>query len=124
MKHCILKEHAKWVYNMYNERETPQERKRERRMEKVINKTERFEMLKAMELIARSVNDEEVFDLWLNCGIADGDVEDDTTIEDLEYYMDDETYADIMDTFLLLMKRAYKNGGLYSDRVVSKSTFD
>lgn len=90
-------------------------------MGKVKNKTERFEMLKAMELIARSVNDEEVFTLWLNCGIADGDIDESTTLEDLEYYMEDDIYADIMDTFLLLMKRAYKSGGLYSDRVVSKS---
>ena len=90
-------------------------------MEKVMNKTERFEMLKAMELIARSINNEDVFEQWLICGIADGDIDENTTLEELEYYMDDETYADIMDTFLFVMKRAYKDGGLYSDRVVSKA---
>lgn len=89
-------------------------------MEKVINKAKRFEMLKAMELIARSVNNEEIFDLWLYSGIADGDIQEGTTIEDLADYMDDVTYADVMDTFLLLMHKAFKSGGLYSDSVVSK----
>lgn len=93
-------------------------------MGKVMNKTERFEMLKAMDLIARSVNDEYVAELWMICGIADGDIDENTTVEELEYYMEDETYADLMNTFLRLMKRAYKDGGLYSDRVVSKSKMD
>lgn len=80
----------------------------------------RAEMVRAMETIARAVNDEEVFYSWLLCGVADGDIDDDTTDEDLEYYCEDETFADLMERFLDLMTRAKKNGGLYVDRVVSK----
>ena len=37
------------------------------------------------------------------------------------YYTDDDTFADIMDTFLYIMARAKKSGGLYCDGVVSKA---
>ena len=80
----------------------------------------RAEMVRAMETVARAVNDEEVFYGWLLCGVADGDINDDTTDEDLEYYCEDKTFADLMERFLDLMTRAKKNGGLYVDRVVSK----
>ena len=80
----------------------------------------RAEMVRAMETVARAVNDEEVFYGWLLCGVADGDIDDDTTDEDLEYYCEDKTFADLMERFLDLMTRAKKNGGLYVDKVVSK----
>lgn len=80
----------------------------------------RAEMVRAMETVARAVNDEEVFYGWLLCCVADGDIDDDTTDEDLEYYCEDKTFADLMERFLDLMTRAKKNGGLYVDRVVSK----
>jgi len=81
---------------------------------------ERIKVIRAMETIARCVNDENQFMLWLNIGIADGDVKESTTDEELEYYAEDEEFSDLMDTFLLLMSKAYKNGGLYCDGVVSK----
>lgn len=86
-----------------------------------MNKVERMKAIKAMELLARAVNNEEVFETWLISGVADGDVNENSKEEDLEYYMEDEEFADIMDTFLLLMKNAYDDGGLYIDGVVSKS---
>ena len=85
-----------------------------------MNLKTRAGMVRAMEYIARAVNDEEVFYSWLLCGVADGDVDDSTTDEELEYYCEDETFADIMERFLDLMTRAKKNGGLYIDKVVSK----
>lgn len=85
---------------------------------KPINK-ERINMVRAMETIARSVNDESAFDLWLYLGVADGDIDDDTTDEELEDYCDDETFAELMDTFLKLMARAKKSGGLYCDGITS-----
>ena len=89
-----------------------------------INYKERVAMVKAMELIARSVNDEEVFMPWLMLGIADGDIEDPTSNADDEYiadnYCDDETYAELMNTFLTIMRKASKNGGLYSDYICSE----
>lgn len=85
-----------------------------------MNLKTRAEMVRAMETVARAVNDEEVFEDWLVMCVADGDIDDDTTDEDLEYYCEDETFADFMERFLDLMTKAKKNGGLYIDKVVSK----
>ena len=85
-----------------------------------MNLSRRAKVVRAMETIARCVNDEEVFYRWLLCGIADGDIDDDTTDEDLEYYCEDKTFADLMERFLDLMTAAKKSGGLYEDRIVSK----
>lgn len=85
-----------------------------------MNLKTRAEMIRAMETVARAVNDEEVFEAWLVMCVADGDIDDDTTDEDLEYYCEDETFADLMERFLDLMTKAKKNGGLYIDKVVSK----
>ena len=85
-----------------------------------MNKTERIAVIRAMELLARQVNDEMVFDEWLTYGVADGDIDENTTDEELEYYTDDETFAELMGTFTNIMRRAHKNGGLYCDRVVRK----
>ena len=85
-----------------------------------MNLSRRAKVVRAMETIARCVNDEEVFYRWLLCGVADGDIDDDTTDEDLEYYCEDKTFADLMERFLDLMNAAKKSGGLYEDRIVSK----
>ena len=85
-----------------------------------MNLSRRAKVVRAMETIARCVNDEEVFYRWLLCGIADGDIDDDTTDEDLEYYCEDKTFADLMERFLDLMNAAKKSGGLYEDKIVSK----
>ena len=79
---------------------------------------ERITLIKCMEFIARHVNDEEIFEDWLIYGVADGDipfgeltvgVED---IDNLEWYIRDENYKLLCDSFLVLMKRAAKSGGL------------
>lgn len=85
-----------------------------------MNKKERCEFVRAMELIARAVNDEEVFEPWLMTGVADGDIDEDTTDEELEDYTEDKTFAEVMQTFLDVMYDAAKSGGLYVDGVVSK----
>ena len=85
-----------------------------------MNLSRRAKVVRAMEAIARCVNDEEIFYRWLLCGIADGDIDDNTTDEDLEYYCEDKTFADLMERFLDLMTAAKKSGGLYEDRIVSK----
>ena len=84
-----------------------------------MNIKERVSVVRAMEIIARSVNDEEVFEGWLMCGVADGDIDDDTTDEELEYYIEDDNFAELMGTFLRVMSRAKRSGGLYSDGVLS-----
>ena len=85
-----------------------------------MNLSRRAKVVRAMEIIARCVNDEEVFYRWLLCGVADGDIDDDTTDEDLEYYCEDKTFADLMERFLDLMNAAKKSGGLYEDKIVGK----
>ena len=91
-----------------------------------MNATVRIKMLKAMEFIARKINNESIFDRWLTAGIADGDIErEDLTavpndLDSLEYYTEDQEFADLMSTFLCCMGRASKSGGLYCDGVVSR----
>lgn len=84
-------------------------------------KSERIKMVRAMEFIARQINNEDIFYSWLLCGVADGDIDGTEHDEDLEYYIEDETFAELMDLFLRLMSKANKDGGLYCDGVVSKS---
>lgn len=91
-----------------------------------MNKNERVKMVKAMEYIAHQINNEDVFEGWLVSGVADDDIDyGDLTEEDdgsIKYYMEDEHFADLMDTFLWCMNKAYKDGGLYCDGIVSKQT--
>lgn len=91
-----------------------------------MNSIERIKMVKAMEYITRQINDESVFNGWLTEGVADGDIDygdlnvgaDDA--DNLEYYLSDDEFADLMDTFLWVMAMARKSGGLYCDELVSK----
>ena len=39
-----------------------------------MNKAERIKMVKAMEYIARNLNNEHIFYRWLMTGVADGDI--------------------------------------------------
>ena len=90
---------------------------------------ERVKMVKAMEFIARQINNEEIFcDCWLSGGVADGDIEygDLDLYSPLEtdpawFYVEDEgEFSELMETFLRSMSLAKKSGGLYCGGVVSK----
>lgn len=84
---------------------------------------ERTRMVKAMEYICRNVNNENVFDGWLMNGVADGDIEygDFAPVDDnVDFYIEDESFADLMACFLRIMKRAEESGGLYCGGIVSK----
>ena len=87
---------------------------------------ERAKMVACMEYIARQINNEDVFETWLMCGVADGDIDygnlDITEID--EYYIDDVNFRNLMSTFLVCMKEAFRNGGLYCGNVVSKDKSD
>ena len=89
-----------------------------------MNKAERLQMVKAMEFIVRHCNDERCMNAWLMCGVADGDIEyGDLAVDnydDLEYYLEDENFADLMGLFLKSMKFASATGGLYCGNIVSK----
>lgn len=89
-----------------------------------MNKTERVKMVKAMEFIARQINDETIFlDWWLSGGVADGDIQygdlsaDDPENDEAEWYTEDENFSDLMTIFLTCMKKAAKSGGLFCDGI-------
>ena len=106
----------------------------------IMNKKERRLMLLSMDYIARSLNDEFQIEKWLTIGIADGDINYDDIFEkiapalydlsesDFEYYEEDKNFADLMDSFLMLICRACgkktevnnRTGVLYCDNVISK----
>lgn len=86
-----------------------------------MNAKKRCDLVRAMDLIARSVNNEDFIEEWLIRGVADGDIRKGTKDDELDYYIEDVTFADLMDTFLHVMKNAQRDGGLYYDRVISKA---
>lgn len=80
----------------------------------------RARVVRAMDELARCVNDEELLvGLWFSLGVADGDIDQKTTDEDLECYCEDDTFSELMATFLSLMTEAKKDGGLYCDGITS-----
>ena len=91
-----------------------------------MDRIERAKMILAMEFIARQINDEDVFDRWLMCGVADDDIPyGSMDIADVdEDYLNDSTFEDVMSCFLRCMKGAYNSGGLYCDDIVCKDKND
>ena len=83
--------------------------------------TGRKKVIACMEYLVRQINNEDILPLWLQCGVADGDIEygnlDPNSVPD--YYTEDATFKDLMTVFLKSMHLAYKDGGLYSDNIVS-----
>lgn len=85
-----------------------------------INVKERIAVVRAMETIARAINHEGIFEEWLSYGVADGDIDENTTDEELTYYIEDnETFGELMSTFTHMMRKVHTNGGLYVDGVAS-----
>lgn len=86
-----------------------------------MNATERKKTVLAMEFLARQINDEYVFDYWLVSGVADGDLKygewDPDAVDD--YYIEDKTFAELMECFLRRMREAKESSGLYCDGIVS-----
>ena len=77
---------------------------------------DRKKMVLAMEMLARSVSDEELFDIWLRNGVADGDIKpfslDVNEVDD--FYVTDETFKQLTNCFMTLMILAKNEGGLDS----------
>lgn len=87
---------------------------------KKINVKGRIAVVRAMETIARAINHEGIFEEWLSCGVADGDIDDTTTDDELMYYVEEnETFGELMSTFTHMMRKVHANGGLYVDGVAS-----
>ena len=85
-----------------------------------MDKKERITAVRAMDFLVRSVNNEELLIPWLMEGVADGDIDEDTTDEELEDYVNDDVYfSELMELFLKVMSSAREDGGLYVDGIVS-----
>lgn len=86
------------------------------------NDKHRAEVVKAMDILARCINDEEIMISWLECGVADGDITSETSIEEIvenqNYYLGDEQFEELMTLFLKLMYKASRDG-LFCDGIVS-----
>jgi len=86
-----------------------------------MNKLERAEVVKAMETMCRCINNEDIFYRWLMGGVADGDINSETTLEEITEmgYCNDDSFKDLMTLFLKLMYKAGGNGGLWTDGITS-----
>ena len=81
---------------------------------------ERIALVRAMDTICKAVNDEEIYyGCWSAYGVGDGDLDENSTDEEVADYTDDKTFAELMDTFLETMKLARKSGGLYAGGISS-----
>ena len=82
----------------------------------------RADVVRAMDIMVSTINDETIIESWLMVGVADGDITAETTNEEIEElgYTDDTTFAELMTLFLKLMSRAGSDG-LYFDKILSGS---
>lgn len=86
-----------------------------------INLKERVSVVRAMDTIVRSLNDERDILWWLDSGVPDGEINEETTDEELYWLVDDdESFADIMSIFIKIMRRQPVNGAMWVDNVLSK----
>ena len=86
-----------------------------------INLKERVSVIRAMDTIVRSLNDERDILWWLDSGVPVGEINEETTDEELYWLVDDdESFADIMSTFVKIMRRQPVNGAMWVDNVLSK----
>lgn len=86
-----------------------------------INFKERVSVIRAMDTIVHSLNDENDILWWLDSGVPDGEINKETTDEELYWLVDDnESFADIMSTFIKIMRRQPVNGAMWVDNVLSK----
>lgn len=67
--------------------------------------------IRAMDLLARSVNNEDDYIGWSMCGIPDGDITEDTTDEEILEMYDADDMASFIGCFLRTMKKAAKDNG-------------
>lgn len=83
-------------------------------------KCTRADIVRAMDLMVSTINDETIIESWLMVGVADRDIKPETTNEEIDEmnYTSSETFSELMTLFLKLMNRAGKDG-LFFDGIVS-----
>lgn len=76
----------------------------------------RKERILQMERIMRKINNESIFESWLLIGVADGDLDESSTWEDVDdYYIESDNYSFITGVFLKLTAEAIKDGGFVNE---------
>ena len=86
-----------------------------------INLKERISVIRAMDTIVHRLNDEEYIAWWLEDGVPDGEIDEETADEELYWLVDDDkSFADIMSTFIKIMRRQPVDGAMWVDNVLSK----
>lgn len=80
----------------------------------------RADVVRAMDIMVSCINDERIMETWLAVGVADGDINTETTNEEIEDlgYTTDTTFEELLTLFLKLMNKASKDG-LYCDGILS-----
>lgn len=90
--------------------------------ENKINLKERVSVIRAMDTIVRSLNDGRDVLWWFEYGVPDGEINEETTDDELLWLVDDDKlFADIMSTFVKIMKRQPINGAMWVDNVLSQN---
>lgn len=94
-----------------------------------MNTDERIRMIQSMEFIMRNLNAYDDIGGWLSIGVADGDIDymdfslNETVRVNLESYIQDDNFSDLMDTFCSIMRKTTNDGisgALYCDGIVSR----
>ena len=76
--------------------------------------------IRAMDTLARCINDEEIFEIWLMLGVSDGDCEyyDDIGLYEQYYEDNEENFKELVELFRNLIKDSEEDG-LYIGEIVA-----
>ncbi len=89
-----------------------------------MKNSEKKAIILCMEILARNINNEDIFESWLLCGIPDGDIPYENAVDSIakiaDEFIDDydllltepNWYCDLTQLFLKLMRKASADGGL------------
>ena len=89
-----------------------------------MDKQERITAVRAMDTIAKMLNDEREYARWAMMGIPDGEIDENTKDEEIEWLCDDDIFPDLLFNFCRVfgMKKEKATGFLYCDGVIGKET--
>lgn len=89
-----------------------------------MNKQERIQAVRAMDTIAKMLNDENDYMRWAMLGIPDGEIDETTKDEEIEWLCEDDIFPDLLFNFCRIfgMTKEKATGFLYCDKVTGKET--
>ena len=72
---------------------------------------ERVKVLRALDTIAHTFNDEYAIEMWLECGVPDEEITDTTKDDEIMWLVEDEKeWQELLDLFVKLIRRASADG--------------